>query len=391
MRSIYCRAPGHSFFPSSNFNECMYKDANVHPRVSLHTASAPNGQQSRISHASSLNSDHCARNREKRAAASQEELGGERTFAHGWQAPSRRGPKRARPCLVMPAHGAVVCVRSVFLRPPSGLRRFESDVAQTGVVVHACSRSRRNMRLCARASQTLCMQAGVGGWTDRMRCSKARSEPKHTLAFGAHTCALSTKRISQADQVQPTYDYMDTLAVYRSVDAVIIVAVDAASPEWTEHPLATSEIAGMPVTARLPGDRSQSSGVVKGVYGNNADEDLLAVVSSKVRVVAAKRQGITLVLRFAVPPPLPPQGSTSSACPSRYGSPGLALCSAFVAGATGMPQQPAGDRCGACGAMAHTRRNRSARAGSDACIVGDHIQPTRLTASYGRESGAWPP
>lgn len=210
MRSIYCRAPGHSFFPSSNFNECMYKDANVHPRVSLHTASAPNGQQSRISHASSLNSDHCARNREKRAAASQEELGGERTFAHGWQAPSRRGPKRARPCLVMPAHGAVVCVRSVFLRPPSGLRRFESDVAQTGVVVHACSRSRRNMRLCARASQTLCMQAGVGGWTDRMRCSKARSEPNHTLAFGAHTCALSTKRISQADQVQPTYDYLVT-------------------------------------------------------------------------------------------------------------------------------------------------------------------------------------
>lgn len=108
----------------------------------------------------------------------------------------------------MPAHDAVVCVRSVFLRPPSGLRRFEGDVAQTGVVVHACSRSRRNMRLCARASQTLCMKAGVGGWTDRMRCSKARSEPKHTLAFGAHTCALSTKRISQADQVQPTYDHM---------------------------------------------------------------------------------------------------------------------------------------------------------------------------------------
>ncbi|KAH7966156.1 hypothetical protein HPB49_014068 [Dermacentor silvarum] len=82
-----------------------------------------------------------------------------------------------------------------------------------------------------------------------------------------------------------------------------IVAADAASPEWTEHLLATSEIAGMPVTARLPTDRTQSSGVVQGVHGNYADEDLLAAVSSKVRVVAAKRQGTTLVLRFSAPYP----------------------------------------------------------------------------------------
>ncbi|KAH7966751.1 hypothetical protein HPB49_019193 [Dermacentor silvarum] len=85
-----------------------------------------------------------------------------------------------------------------------------------------------------------------------------------------------------------------------------IVTADAASPEWTEHLLATSEIAGMPVTARLPTDRTQSSGVVQGVHGNYADEDLLAAVSSKVRVVAPKRQGTTLVLRFAAPYPPPP-------------------------------------------------------------------------------------
>ncbi|KAH7945594.1 hypothetical protein HPB49_013239 [Dermacentor silvarum] len=168
-----------------------------------------------------------------------------------------------------------------------------------------------------------------------------------------------------------------------------IVAADAASPELAEHLLATSEIAGMPVTARLPANRTQSSGVVQGVHGNYTDEDLLAAVSSKVRVVAAKRQGTTLVLRFAAPYP-PPQGSTSSACPSRCGPPGLALCSAYVAGARGTPQQPARDRYGACGAVAHTRRNRAVRAGSDACIVEDHIQPTRLTASYGRDNGAWP-
>ncbi|KAH7958626.1 hypothetical protein HPB49_003387 [Dermacentor silvarum] len=82
-----------------------------------------------------------------------------------------------------------------------------------------------------------------------------------------------------------------------------IVAADAASPEWTEHLLATSEIAGMPVTARLPADRTQSSGVVQGVHGNYTDEYLLAAVSWKVRVVAAKRQGTTLVLRFATPYP----------------------------------------------------------------------------------------
>ncbi|KAH7953782.1 hypothetical protein HPB49_012086 [Dermacentor silvarum] len=117
-----------------------------------------------------------------------------------------------------------------------------------------------------------------------------------------------------------------------------IVAADAASPEWTEHLLATSEIAGMPVTTRLPADRTQSSGVVQGVYGNYADEDLLAAVSSKVRVVAAKRQGTILVLRFAAPypPPPPPQGSTSSACPSEV-----------------PPSRPRSLQCLRCGCYGH--------------------------------------
>ncbi|KAH7948854.1 hypothetical protein HPB49_002799 [Dermacentor silvarum] len=50
-------------------------------------------------------------------------------------------------------------------------------------------------------------------------------------------------------------------------------------------------------------DRTQSSGVVQGAHGNYADEYLLAAVSSKVLVIAAKRQGTTLVLRFAAPYP----------------------------------------------------------------------------------------
>ncbi|KAL3215657.1 hypothetical protein MRX96_033542 [Rhipicephalus microplus] len=67
--------------------------------------------------------------------------------------------------------------------------------------------------------------------------------------------------------------------------------------------LATSELAGIPVTARLPADRSQSSGVVQGVDGDYTDEALLAAVSSDVPVIAARRQGTSLVLRFASPVP----------------------------------------------------------------------------------------
>ncbi|KAL1444013.1 hypothetical protein MTO96_045714 [Rhipicephalus appendiculatus] len=70
--------------------------------------------------------------------------------------------------------------------------------------------------------------------------------------------------------------------------------------------LVTSELAGIPVTARPPADRSQSSGVVQGVDGDFTDEALLAAVTSEVPVIAATRQGTSLVLRFASPvPPAP--------------------------------------------------------------------------------------
>ncbi|KAL1470702.1 hypothetical protein MTO96_040296 [Rhipicephalus appendiculatus] len=72
-----------------------------------------------------------------------------------------------------------------------------------------------------------------------------------------------------------------------------IVAADAASPEWAERLLATSEIIWMPMIARLPADRSQSSGVVQGVDGNYADDDLLANASSEQRgrQANAKKRG----------------------------------------------------------------------------------------------------
>ncbi|KAH8027134.1 hypothetical protein HPB51_002317 [Rhipicephalus microplus] len=63
--------------------------------------------------------------------------------------------------------------------------------------------------------------------------------------------------------------------------------------------LATSELTEIPVTARLPNDHSQCSGVVQGVDGDYADEALLTAVTSEAPVIAASREGISLVLRFA--------------------------------------------------------------------------------------------
>ncbi|XP_037501458.1 uncharacterized protein LOC119375352 [Rhipicephalus sanguineus] len=82
-----------------------------------------------------------------------------------------------------------------------------------------------------------------------------------------------------------------------------IVAADASTAEWMDRLLATSELAGIPVTARPPADRSQSSGVVQGVDGDYTDEALLAAVTSEVPVIAARRQGTSLILRFASPFP----------------------------------------------------------------------------------------
>ncbi|KAH7934671.1 hypothetical protein HPB51_028963 [Rhipicephalus microplus] len=63
--------------------------------------------------------------------------------------------------------------------------------------------------------------------------------------------------------------------------------------------LATSELAGIPVTACLSVDRSQSSGVVQGVDGDYSDDGLPAAVTSEVPVIAATRQGTSPVLWFA--------------------------------------------------------------------------------------------
>ncbi|KAH6937099.1 hypothetical protein HPB50_025535 [Hyalomma asiaticum] len=82
-----------------------------------------------------------------------------------------------------------------------------------------------------------------------------------------------------------------------------VVAADAITPNWRDRLLATTELAGIPVNARMPADRTQSSGIVQGIIGNYTEEELLAGVQSAVPVLAAKRQGTALILRFAASTP----------------------------------------------------------------------------------------
>ncbi|KAL3202331.1 hypothetical protein MRX96_053423, partial [Rhipicephalus microplus] len=58
------------------------------------------------------------------------------------------------------------------------------------------------------------------------------------------------------------------------------------------------------MTACLPVDHSQSSGVVQGVDGDYTDDDLPAAVTSEVPLIAATRQETSPVLWFA--PTKPP-------------------------------------------------------------------------------------
>ncbi|KAH6946704.1 hypothetical protein HPB50_014618 [Hyalomma asiaticum] len=82
-----------------------------------------------------------------------------------------------------------------------------------------------------------------------------------------------------------------------------VVAANAITPDWRDRLLATTELAGIPVNARMPADRTQSLGIVQGILGNYTEEELLAGVQSDVPVLAAKRQRTALILRFATSTP----------------------------------------------------------------------------------------
>ncbi|XP_077494467.1 uncharacterized protein LOC144105190 [Amblyomma americanum] len=82
-----------------------------------------------------------------------------------------------------------------------------------------------------------------------------------------------------------------------------VVEVDAGSSDALQALLATDDIRGVPVCAKEPPPRNQSSGLVFGVYGRRTAEELLAAAESTVPMVSASVSGSPLALRFAAPTP----------------------------------------------------------------------------------------
>ncbi|KAL3206441.1 hypothetical protein MRX96_040062 [Rhipicephalus microplus] len=144
--------------------------------------------------------------------------------------------------------------------------------------------------------------AGVRATEHTMPASASSSLDSGTILFRPANASASFHRTSRLAIAQ-ALSALPGVKEVRVNTKKNIVAADASTPEWMNRLLATSELAGIPVTARLPADRSQSSGVVQGVDGDYTDEALLAAVSSDVPVIAARRQGTSLVLRFASPVP----------------------------------------------------------------------------------------
>ncbi|KAL3252508.1 hypothetical protein MRX96_054886 [Rhipicephalus microplus] len=144
--------------------------------------------------------------------------------------------------------------------------------------------------------------AGVRATEHTMPASASSSLDSGTILFRPANASASFHRTSRLAIAQ-ALSALPGVKEVRVNTKKNIVAADASTPEWMNRLLATSELAGIPVTARLSADRSQSSGVVQGVDGDYTDEALLAAVSSDVPVIAARRQGTSLVLRFASPVP----------------------------------------------------------------------------------------
>lgn len=82
-----------------------------------------------------------------------------------------------------------------------------------------------------------------------------------------------------------------------------IVAADAPTPACVSQLLSITELSGVPVTAREPGDRSNSVGFLHGVDGDLTDSELPARLVSPVPVLASSKEGQTVRLRFACSQP----------------------------------------------------------------------------------------
>ncbi|KAH8035838.1 hypothetical protein HPB51_009834 [Rhipicephalus microplus] len=116
--------------------------------------------------------------------------------------------------------------------------------------------------------------AGVRATEHTMPASASSSLDSGTILFRPANASASFHRTSRLAIAQ-ALSALPGVKEVRVNTKKNIVAADASTPEWMNRLLATSELAGIPVTARLPADRSQSSGVVQGVDGDYTDEALL--------------------------------------------------------------------------------------------------------------------
>ncbi|KAL3201225.1 hypothetical protein MRX96_012713 [Rhipicephalus microplus] len=82
-----------------------------------------------------------------------------------------------------------------------------------------------------------------------------------------------------------------------------IVAADVSSRECLEKLLGASELCGIPVSARIPGDVGESTEYLHGVKGDLADQELLQCIESCVLVVSLLLSGNAVTLQFAGPVP----------------------------------------------------------------------------------------
>nr|XP_050031054.1 serine/arginine repetitive matrix protein 2-like [Dermacentor andersoni] len=82
-----------------------------------------------------------------------------------------------------------------------------------------------------------------------------------------------------------------------------IVAADATSQACLEELLATTELRGIPVAARPPAVRGNSTGFIHGIDGETTDAELAGAIESSVPILSATRSGNKAMLRFSSPVP----------------------------------------------------------------------------------------
>ncbi|XP_049522472.1 nascent polypeptide-associated complex subunit alpha, muscle-specific form-like [Dermacentor silvarum] len=173
----------------------------------------------------------------------------------------------------------------------------------------------------------------------------ARRRNKATVALPADPAVAGTVlfRPSEKDgsfAKESRLALASALATIEGVTAVRVngkrnvVAADAAMQSCLEVLLATTQLRGIPVAARLPADRTRSTGFVHGVDGSHSDAELLEGIQSTIPVLAATRQESTVVLRFAGP--LPPES-----------------VSIFRLRFTVRPARPRPLQCKQCGRLGH--------------------------------------